>query len=372
MKVLIRADAEREHGSGHVYRCASLAAGLRARGAEVAFVLLHPPGEMTSWLQGNGFRVHRFGEDGEGSGGSGSGPLETDRRLSYDWERDRDFTEEAIRREGGSADWIVVDHYALDRRWESSLRRIARRILVIDDLADRPHDCEVLLDVARRADGAARYRGLVPDGARLLLGPRYSLLREEFHEARSSLRRRDGSVRRLLIFFGGADVPRDTEKSLEAVAVLGWKDLAVDVVVGRTNPRAERIGLLCAEAPNAECHRASERMAALMAAADLALGSGGSASWERCYLGLPSIVVIQAGNQEETVEEQASAGAAWSLGPSKDVDAERIARALARARECPRELVRMGTSAARVAEADSHDRGETLLKLMTGGNDAAL
>ncbi len=303
--------------------------------------------------------------------GSGTGLPDAARRAAYDWMRDRDFTAEAIRREGGFADWLVVDHYALDRRWESSLRRIARGILVIDDLADRIHDCDVLLDVACRPDAASRYGGLVPDGARLVLGPRHSLLREEFHEARSSLRRRDGTVRRLLVFFGGADIPGDTEKSLDAVAILGWGDLAVDVVVGRTNPRAERIERLCAAAPNVRCHLASEKMAVLMAAADLALGSGGTASWERCYLGLPTIAVIQADNQKVTVEEQESAGAAWNLGPSEHVDAGRIARALKRARECPEALVRMGEAASRLAEADSHDRGETLLRLMTGGDNAA-
>src|SRR5690606_26558309 len=131
--------------------------------------------------------------------------------------------------------------YSIDIQWELKLRTYVNRIMVIDDLANRRHDCDLLLDQNLYENMEQRYMGLVPETCKLLLGPRYALLRPEFREARKKLRPRDGTVRRILIFFGGTDPTNETLKAIEAVRLLNCSDIEVDVVVGAKNPHRDLI-----------------------------------------------------------------------------------------------------------------------------------
>jgi UDP-2,4-diacetamido-2,4,6-trideoxy-beta-L-altropyranose hydrolase len=226
-----------------------------------------------------------------------------------------------------SWDWLVVDHYALDARWESALRGTSKRILVIDDLADRRHDCDVLLDQNALIDTDPRYAGNVPQHCRLLLGPRYALLREEFRRLRASIRPRSGTVRRVLIFFGGVD-PRDhTSQAIEALIGIGVQDLQVDVVIGAQHPRRHDIESACSS-HRLTFHVETRCMAELMAAADLAIGASGSANWERCCLGLPAIAIATADNQLKVGRVTAEAGACLYLGASENLSDRELAASL--------------------------------------------
>ena len=155
----------------------------------------------------------------------------------------------------GTPDWLIVDHYALDARWERLQRQPVPRILAIDDLADRPHDCDILLDQNFVQDPETRYQRHVPAASQQLLGPRYALLRREFSEQRKSLTGRSGEVRRITVCYGGSDPSNETARALAAIKGLGRKSLAVDVVVGASNPNAELISELCLELPHAQLHR---------------------------------------------------------------------------------------------------------------------
>lgn len=177
------------------------------------------------------------------------------------------------------------------------MRKVARKILVIDDLANRSHDCDLLFD--QNLQEAGRYRGLIPDSCTSLIGPKYALLRPQFAAARQGLRPHDGQVKRLLVFCGGTDAGGETLKALEALRLLGQPQLTIDCVIGMANPHHAAIEAACRTLPNASLHRQVEDMAALMLAADLFIGAGGSISWERCCLGLPGLVVATADNQME-------------------------------------------------------------------------
>jgi UDP-2,4-diacetamido-2,4,6-trideoxy-beta-L-altropyranose hydrolase len=231
--------------------------------------------------------------------------------------------------------WLLVDHYALDTRWEQQMRPFTGKIMVIDDLADRPHDCDLLLDQNQYTGLERRYDGLVPDHCERLLGPRYALLRPEFAAARKTLRHRDGQVRRIFIFFGGSDLTNETSKALEAIRLLNRSDIAVDVVVGASNPKGDQIREICQRMPNTDFHIQVENMAELMAAADLAIGAGGTTTWERCCLGLPSIVLVLADNQREVAEAMSAAGAMKNVGWHADVTSTGLAEALRMALASP-------------------------------------
>ncbi len=278
-RIVFRVDASSQLGGGHVVRFATLARALVQRGAEVSFLCRSLPGHFCDWLEEAGFPVYRM--------------QATAASLADDLAETR-----AALSPLGPVDWLVVDHYGLDARWEVVLRPLAEQIMVIDDKADRPHDCDILLDQNYIRDAAMRYDGLVPASCRRLLGPRYALLREDFRVARQSLRVRDGKVRRLLISFGATDPGGHTLAALQAVSRPAGAYERIDVVTSPQNPRAAELREQCAALANVCFHCPAEDFTALLAAADLALGAGGTMNWERACLTLPTIAFGIADNQE--------------------------------------------------------------------------
>lgn len=299
MRVVIRADASVAIGTGHVMRCLAIAEALRGNGAEVVFASREQDGDLRDLIEAQGYPVHR---------------LPRVEQSVPDWRMDAEQCSAAMGGIASPIDWLIVDHYGLDRRWEAAARAWSARILVIDDLADREHDCDVLLDQNYCAEMNGRYRALVPAQCRLLLGPDFALLRPEFLLARAGLRRRDGALQRMLVFFGGSDPTNETAKALQGIRQIKRPDLAVDVVVGSSNPHREEIKRICSEMPNAVYHCQVSNMAQLMVHADLAVGAGGSSTWERCCLGLPSLVAVLADNQAALTQAVAEFGASNSLG----------------------------------------------------------
>jgi UDP-2,4-diacetamido-2,4,6-trideoxy-beta-L-altropyranose hydrolase len=228
-------------------------------------------------------------------------------------------------------DWCVTDHYALDTAWHGVIRQKAQRIMVIDDIANRKHDCDVLLDQNLYDNPEHRYTSRVQPDCRLLLGPEYALLRPEFREARERLGSRlirNGEVKRIMVFFGGSDPSNETAKAVKALQMLGLKDIEADIIVGIANPHRAEIEQLCALSPNLHFHCQVPNMADFMKQADLALGAGGSTTWERCCLGLPTIAIIIAENQAEMTETAARHGLQWNLGWYHTVTAQDIAQAI--------------------------------------------
>jgi UDP-2,4-diacetamido-2,4,6-trideoxy-beta-L-altropyranose hydrolase len=327
IKVFLRVDSSTEMGSGHLMRCLTLGNQLRKGGAAVAFISRDLPGNMGEFVAAQGFPVHRLSAPGKIREVSDS-PIPHAHWLGVDWQEDAEETAAILAQSEGGIDWLIVDHYALDRQWEAGMRIYARKIMVIDDLADRNHDCDLLLDQNLYDHFESRYDRLVPPHCQRLLGPDYALLRPEFSAARQTMRVRDGRIKRILIFFGGGDPSNETTKALKAMTRLNRPDIAVDVVVGGANPYKKQIQRLIGTLPKATYHCQITNMAELMRAADLAIGGGGTTIWERCCLGLPSIVISVAANQVLASKTMAAAGHHLYLGRSNQVTVEAINRQL--------------------------------------------
>lgn len=291
-------------------RCLGLAQELRRRGAKVRFTCRPQAGDLIDLLGREGFVVHRLPEGGGADAGDDPAPTRHHRWLGGHWRRD---AENVVAAAGGPVDWIVVDHYALDARWELHVTQVARRVMAIDDLADRRHDCALLLDAGLHADARALYRPLIGRACQPLFGSQFALLRPEFAQAREALAERDGRIRRILISFGGADAHDLTSRAVQALLDMGHDAPAADVVLGRSHPQAAQIEASCQGTANITVHRQVSDMAALMARADFALGAGGTTVWERCCLGLPGVVVCVADNQALWVQALADRGAAVGL-----------------------------------------------------------
>ena len=296
MNIAIRVDASSQIGTGHFMRTLTLAKELSKRGAKVRFVSRHLPEYLQDMLSE---KVYEFRILDRPINETMQDELAHSKWLGTTQHEDAQDTTQAL--SDRIWDWLVIDNYALDARWESVLRKSAKRLLVIDDLADRMHDCDILLDQNYYADKETRYTGKVPVTCQLLLGPHYALLREEFSQWRQQVKPRTGSVKRILVFFGGVDADNFTGLTIDALARLGISGLHIDVVIGAQHPYREKIESACIEYMFS-CYVQTDRMAELMATADLAIGAGGSATWERCCLGLPSLVVSLADNQTDIVK----------------------------------------------------------------------
>lgn len=305
-------------------RCLTLADELQQRGAEVTFVCREHPGHLISIIEGKGFPVVRLQQEGEY--GATTDDVAHAVWLGVSWQQDAAETIAAVK--NGSAQWLIVDHYALDRRWEMALRPHIDQIMVIDDLADRPHDCELLLDQNLSPAMETRYENLLPGECKKLYGPKYALLRPEFAKVRKALPQRDGQIRRVLVFFGGIDSTNETAKALQTLAVIDDRQFEVDVVVGAGSQHKEQIKNLCAEHAGFHYHCQINNMAELMTAADLAIGAGGTATWERCAAGIPAIIMAVADNQRELAETGARNGLFFYLGEARAVSAQKLLTAL--------------------------------------------
>jgi UDP-2,4-diacetamido-2,4,6-trideoxy-beta-L-altropyranose hydrolase len=298
MQIVFRTDASVQIGTGHVMRCLTLADALHLEGAECIFICRDHPGHLRDLIQQRGHHVQLL---------TAGEPLEihNDKELlshaawlGTDWTRDASDTQAAIT--PYAVDWLVVDHYALDHRWERALRPFCQHVMVIDDLADRTHDCDLLLD-QNLGRSAENYRDLVPKHATTLVGPQYALLRPEFSSLRqkSLARRKHPKLQHLLITFGGVDKNNLTGEVLETLRLCQLPaDLQITVVMGAHAPWVEQVHAIANSMPlRTQVVINTNHMALLMADSDLCIGAAGGTALEYCCLGLPSWVMATATNQ---------------------------------------------------------------------------
>lgn len=306
MSVVFRADASLQIGNGHVMRCLTLADALTASGVQCHFICREHSGNLIELLRAKGYTVHilPLGAD------------DTSRELAHSaWlgaTQAEDVSACRVILQELSPAWLVVDHYALGEYWEGRLRPFCRHLLVIDDLADRRHDCDLLLD-QNLGRLPSDYLGRAPEACPLLVGPRYALLRPEFAMLREySLRRRSRPrLRNLLVTMGGVDQSNATCQVLEALKQCAMpEDVQISVVMGPQAPWVAQVRECAQLMPwTTNVLVNISDMAQRMADSDLVIGAAGSTSWERCCLGVPTLMVVLAANQVAAAQALEDAGA---------------------------------------------------------------
>lgn len=332
MRAVFRTDASTALGGGHLMRCLTLAEALESLGWQCGFAVNDTAMATVPALVNKEHRV------------IGSGVADEALALAQFWP--------------DGVDWLIVDHYGLDASWERRNRGWTRKILVLDDLADREHDCDLLLDqtLGRRAED---YANLVANDCRLLLGPDYALLRPSFARLRSrSLARRKGTLdlKGVAVSLGATDPENFTLTALEGVARSGLA-LEVDVFLGSAAPHQEAVRRrVSTMGDQVGLHIDAADMPALMAQADLAIGAAGTSTWERCCLGLPTLMLVLAENQRHIAEAISNVGAAQVIsGPNAQI-AERIASALQDFAADRTALATLSAVAAEICDGRGSDR----------------
>ncbi len=297
MKIAFRCDATRQIGGGHVSRCLALADYLsQFAGAECYFYTVEESVTVVPGLVSGGHKV-----------------------LSH----------LELKKPGFSADVVILDHYELGLDFEREIRSSGAKLVVLDDLCDRFRSCDVLLSNNLSFD-AEDYSGLIEPGCRVLADPGYIILRREFANLTSSNRLREVPPKRLLLFFGTTDPASLMQRLLKILGSLHFRPEHIDAVIGQSAPQLSVVRSLV-DAIGAVLHVQTANMAGLMSSADLAVGSGGTAIWERMSVGLPAIEIGHSEWQIRTLKRLHEKEYVKYIGQSYDITDEQIAEVLVRA-----------------------------------------
>ena len=349
--IAFRVDASIEMGSGHVMRCLTLADALKTQQRKCLFLTRPHPGNLSDIIAARGHGVillskpEQFVQKNEDF---------VDHAPWLGANQSQDAQETISGLKGIHPDWLIVDHYAIDQRWHKLLRPHAQNIFVIDDLADRAYDCDLLLDQTYGRK-ETEYKQLVNKKTPLLLGSQYALLRPEFAKLRPKAiakRKEYNGIQRILISMGGTDPHDVTTKVLQGLMAVEWQNQPiVDVVLSSKAPYLNKIieqAKQCSlgMAVSVDVNDMAERMLE----ADLAIGAGGSTSWERCCLGLPTIMIGVAENQTNIIQQLAQTGASLYIGTFSSHIANLISDALTKINNNNTVLIDMAKKAAGIVD----------------------
>jgi UDP-2,4-diacetamido-2,4,6-trideoxy-beta-L-altropyranose hydrolase len=280
MKVAFRVDSSRVMGAGHAARCLALAEAFREAGIDSEFVCRKHSGNLIPKIRAKGFDVIELEVKADGWLGASTQVDAGDFAGSLSLE---------------TFDWVIVDHYGIGAEWHKAVKQYAAKLMVIDDLADREMNCELLLN-QNFGRYNLDYAGLVPSNCRILAGSHYALLRPEFAARRTeALKKRNATkkIKNVLVSIGGSDAGDLTGEVLRNIS----NKYNVVAVLGPSSPHIEAVLKYEASYPHINVEIDAANMASLMYDADISVGAGGSTSWERCCLGLPTLLYVTAENQ---------------------------------------------------------------------------
>lgn len=334
MKIIFRADAALHIGSGHVYRCLTLAHELKSQGAEIIFICRQHPGSLEQLISGQGFAVRMLPCGDVRT----VNPENSGQWLSVTQEQDARECHEIL--DSIRPDWIVVDHYSLNHTWENLIKKSCPNILVIDDLADRQHDCTILLDQNYFANAQNRYAKQIAKNTLLLCGPRHALLKSEFSK-KPAPPKKTGTTKNILIYFGTTDRKATAQKAIRALKQCRDISFKARILTGANNPLAGDIKNCADDDERFEILSHTDDVANLMRASDLYVGAGGTITWERLCTGLPGIVIALTDNQHVISPPLADKGYQIYLGLTDSLSEMRIQKAIEYALDSPELLKNM-------------------------------
>lgn len=307
MNIGFRVDSSSIIGSGHLMRCLVLANEIRKNiKCNILFIMNDLNNNLSSLVEKENFDIFKF------------------QIIESNWTQLNEAELLINNFEFKYFDIIFVDNYTLDFKWETLIKKISKKIFVIDDLANRRHICDYLLDQNLSDDLENKYKDVVPDETIKFLGPKFALLRDEFINSGNNVKIKNSGLKNLLISFGGTDPTYETLKVIHAISNFHSKFNSIDIVVGMGNLAISQIIDETKNIKNITIHVQISNISELMIKADLCIGSGGTTSWERCFLALPSFVIMVADNQLELTLTLEKKGAILNLGKSHEVDSYRI------------------------------------------------
>ena len=303
--LVIRADASSQIGIGHVMRCLAIAQAWLECGGAVSFVSSQLPASLRERIRAEGAEVVQ---------------------ISCDPGSDRDAQQVVALARGRKAEWVVVDGYEFGLDYQTQLRNSGLNLLFLDDYGHANGYCADLVlnyNAYAREDG---YR-LSPD-TRLLVGPRYALLRKEFSGWRGWKREIPRTGNKVLVTLGGSDADHVARAVIQGLSLAKVEGLEAKLVLGGDSRRSELESLLSAIPGKGSLTYNADNMPQFMAWADVAIASAGSTVWELCFMGLPALLIDLVPHQRLVAETLEQLGIAQHVMSSNDFSPEAIAKTL--------------------------------------------
>jgi len=294
--LFIRVDASPEIGIGHIMRCLTLAQELKNNFDKIIFLTRKDSGDFTETIMKNEFEV-----------------------IFIPTNNDSDIIKNIVTTNSENKNFLLIDHYDVDSNFESSLKNIFEKIFVIDDLANRKHDCDLLIDQNYYRDLNHRYEKLIQNDTITLLGSKYAIIRPEFRNINKKTIKKNSQIKKILVSFGGSDPTNECKKALDALCSIENNQFEIVAIVGIYNNKFEQLKKLYEKYSNIKIYRHVNDLSQLMLNSDLFIGAGGTTTWERFYMGLPSIVTIISDDQKESIEFLSDMGHVINLGLAKNV-----------------------------------------------------
>ena len=304
--LFIRVDSSSEIGIGHMMRCLTLAQELKNNFDKIIFLTQKDSSDFIGTIMKNKFEVI----------------------FIPTTNNDPDIIKNLITTYSENKNFLLIDHYDIDSNFESSLKNIFERIFVIDDLANRKHDCDLLIDQNYYRDLNQRYEKLVQNDTIALLGPKYAIIRPEFRKINKKAIKKNSQIKKILVSFGGSDPTNECKKVLDALCSIENSKFEIVVVAGIYNHKFEQLKKLYEKYSNIKIYRHVNDPSRLMLNSDLFIGAGGTTTWERFYMGLPSIVTIISDDQKESIEFLSDMGHIINLGLAKNVTSKTYVQTL--------------------------------------------
>ena len=304
--LFIRVDSSPEIGIGHMMRCLTLAQELKNNFDKIIFLTQKDSGNFIGTIMKNEFEVI----------------------FIPTTNNDPNIIKNLLTAYSENKNFLLIDHYDIDTNFESSLKNIFERIFVIDDLANRKHDCDLLIDQNYYRDLNQRYEKLIQNGTIALLGPKYAIIRPEFRTINKKAIKKNSQIKKILVSFGGSDPTNECKKVLDALCSIENSKFEIVVVAGIYNHKFEQLKKLYEKYSNIKIYSHVNDLSRLMLNSDLFIGAGGTTTWERFYMGLPSTVTIISDDQKESIEFLSDMGHIINLGLAKNVTSKTYVQTL--------------------------------------------
>ena len=305
--LFIRVDGSLEIGTGHIIRCITLATELKKFFNDIVFLTKSITGNLIPIIEENGFKVKI---------------LDSNSQIiseKIDQEHEIAIINDILNYYGNDSNFLLIDHYEIGKKYESSVEEIFKKIFVIDDLANREHYCHLLIDQNYYENFQKRYEKLVSKKCNTLLGPDYIILRSEFHNFKKINYTQNHYPENILISYGGSDPTNECEKILNAISSLKNKKFNIIVITGINNQNFSRIKKKFGKIPNIKIFQHVNNFSKILSKSELCFGAGGTTTWERLYLDIPSIVTITSSDQKESIEYLSRLGYVINLGLANEV-----------------------------------------------------
>ena len=347
MRCLIRSDSSHVMGSGHIMRCLTLAEGLRNFYTSIEFVCRSFPGNLHTLIQEKGFIVHLLPVVNQNL------QNKTDEYASWVGASQEQDASDTLEKLSDDYELLVVDHYGIDYLWENMLRQKCRKILVIDDLANRQHDCDFLLDHNFYINASTRYLGLVPNKCQMLVGPQYALINVHVLKARIwreqhyNMHQESPNSLKCLVFMGGMDIQNYTQPVVDKLISLEGS-LEITVILGQQNTHINELQNRYLKYTNVKILIQPDNYYLLLAQTDFVVGAGGVSSLERFCIGVPAFVFQVADNQKEVCENLTLSKAAVFVGNIEHLESIENLKEIDRLSELA--LYKMGSSGTQLVD----------------------